>query len=60
MRIAERILARPASHVGVTIRLASPSFGRTTAAGPNDLNRLSTNTGFGVSMKCAPSWMATS
>ena len=47
--------ARSASQAGVTIRLISPSRLSTTAAGPRDLKPLSTKTGLGVSMKCAPS-----
>jgi hypothetical protein len=51
--------ARSPSQAGVTIRLTAPSRVSTAAAGPIDLKPVSTMTGFGVSMKCAPSWIAT-
>ena len=51
--------ARSPSQAGLTMRLTAPSRAITAAAGPIDLKPVSTMTGFGVSMKCAPSWIAT-
>src|SRR4051812_7934481 len=47
--------ARSASQVGVTMSCIVPSRSSSTAAAPSDLKPLSTMTGLGVSMKCAPS-----
>ena len=43
------------AQAGVTIRSELPSERNNTAASPSDLKPLITITGFGVSMKCAPS-----
>ncbi len=51
--------ARSASQAGVTMSVVAPSLRRTAAAGPSDLKPVSTVTGFGFSMKCAPSCSAT-
>ena len=52
-------VARSASQAGATISVIPPSPRRIAAAGPSDLKPVSTVTGFGFSMKCAPSCSAT-
>ena len=50
--------ARSASHTGVTTSCTSSPGASTAADAPSALKPVSTVTGLGFSMKCAPSWMA--